>query len=76
MDRINRKLSGYGKWVGKVVVEEKQVVVMPTEEAGLGEQSVGRKEVTEFSFGHMELEILGDIHLVIPTMQQEIDQSH
>lgn len=41
-----------------------------------GEQSVGRKEVTGFSFGHMDLEILGDIHLVIPTMQQELDQRH
>lgn len=23
---------------------------------------MGRKEVTEFSFGHVELEMLGDVH--------------
>ena len=43
MGGINRKLSGYGKWVGKVVVEEKQVVVMPTEEAILGRTECGKE---------------------------------
>lgn len=37
---------------------------------------MGRKEVTEFSFGHVELEMLGDVHVEMPIMQLEIgDQS-
>lgn len=37
---------------------------------------MGRKEVTEFSFGHVELEMLGDIHVEMTIMQLEIgDQS-
>lgn len=37
---------------------------------------MGRKEVTEFSFRHVELEMLGDLHVEIPIMQLEIgDQS-
>lgn len=37
---------------------------------------MGSKEVTEFSFGHVELEMLGDLHVAMPIMQLEIgDQS-
>lgn len=33
---------------------------------------MGRKEVTEFSFGHVELEMRGDVHVEMPIMQLEI----
>lgn len=42
-DAITRKLSGHGKWAVKVAGREKQVVAMPTEEAGLGRMECGKE---------------------------------
>lgn len=43
VDGITRKLSGHGKWAVKVAREEKQVVAMPTVEAGLGRMECGKE---------------------------------
>lgn len=42
---------------------------MPTDGGSqLGEDSVGRKAVTELSFVHVGLETLGDIHVPMPML--------
>lgn len=51
VDGITKKLSEYGKWTVKVAGGERQVVAMPTEEAGLGRMECGKERLLSFHLG-------------------------